>query len=133
MGRHGEPGVYKAVYRLIKTTDPQGGMRWRSGGSGGGGVWVLELQGRTAEVPVHGREKNRLDELYVPKVHDPRRTGGRIHPAGSLSNTAICSADFDASGRREPFFPTRWARTIQDAASELPGTTLLGRTVNKGR
>ncbi len=87
MGKHGEPGVYEAVYRLIKTTAPQGGMRWRSGGSGGGGVWVLKLKGKTAEVPVHGREKNRLDELYVPKVDDPRSWDDYDH-AGTLKKDA---------------------------------------------
>lgn len=87
MGKHGEPGVYKAVYRLIKTIDPEGGMRYRRGGSGGGGVWVLELNGKTAEVPVHGREKNRLDELYVPKVDTPKTWGDYDHP-GTLKKDA---------------------------------------------
>ena len=55
MGRPEQRGAYGEVHRLIKTIDPEGGMRYRSGGSGGGGVWVLELNGKTAEVPVHGR------------------------------------------------------------------------------
>jgi len=87
MAKHNEPGVYKAVDRLIKETDPEGGMRYRSGGSGGGGVWVLEMNGKTAEVPVHGREGNRLDDLYVPKVDAPRTWDDYDHP-GTLKGDA---------------------------------------------
>jgi len=88
MGRQAETGPYKAVQRLIETIDPEGGrMWWRSGGSGGGGVWVLEMEGKTAEVEVHVREKNRLDELYVPKVNDPQTWDDYDHP-GTLKENA---------------------------------------------
>ncbi len=62
-------------------------MWWRSGGSGGGGVWVLEMKGKATEVPVHGREKNRLDELYVPKVDNPKTWDDYDHP-GTLKDDA---------------------------------------------
>lgn len=88
MGKDSEPGVYKAVYHLIKSMDEEGGrMWWRSGGSGGGGVWVLEMEGRATEVPVHGRDKNALDELYVPKVDNPKTWDDYDHP-GTLKDDA---------------------------------------------
>lgn len=82
-------GAYDEVRSLIESVDSDGGhMWWRSGGYGGGGVWVLELKGRTAEVPVHGREKNDLDELYVPKVDAPQTWDDYDHP-GTLKGDAF--------------------------------------------
>ena len=82
-------GTYEEVQSLIESVDSEGGrMRWRSGGRGGGGVWVLELKGRTTEVPIHSRKKNALDNLYVPKVDEPRTWDDYDHP-GTLKNDAF--------------------------------------------
>ncbi len=55
-------------------------LRWRPGGYGVGGVWVLELRGRATEVPVHGREKKDLDELCSVKSNAPRKWDHCDHP-----------------------------------------------------
>ena len=81
--------AYEKVRGLIESVDSEGGcMWWRSGGSGGGGVWVLELRGRTTTVPVHGHEKNALDSLYIPKVDEPKTWDDYDHP-GTLKDDAF--------------------------------------------
>ncbi len=89
MGRRTEPGAYKEVQRLVEPVDSEGGRTWRrSDGHGGGGVRVLELRGKAVEVPVHGREKNGLDEPYVAGVDEPRTRDDYYHP-GTLKKDAF--------------------------------------------
>jgi len=60
---------YHEVKSLLESIG--GTMTYRPGG-GPGGVWVLALRGRTINVEVRDHTINRLDELYVPKVQNPR-------------------------------------------------------------
>lgn len=48
-----------------------GSMNYKPGG-GPGGVWQIELHGRTAEVAVRDSGLNLLDLLYVAKTSNPR-------------------------------------------------------------
>ena len=55
--------AYERTRELV--VNHSGEMVWRSGGSPeGGGVWVLTLESRICEVPVHNRRVNALDRLY---------------------------------------------------------------------
>ncbi len=46
-------------------------MSWHPGG-GPGGVWELNLYGKTAQVAARDDRINALDRLYVPQVDNPR-------------------------------------------------------------
>src|SRR5215208_5178677 len=61
--------AYEKVRELIKSIG--GEMRWRPGG-GGGGVWELNLRGRTATIEVRDDRINNLDRLYIPQVDNPK-------------------------------------------------------------
>jgi hypothetical protein len=55
-------------------------MEWQSGGAGGGGVYVLKLWGKTFTEPARNMKVNRLDELYVAKVDNPKTWGDYDEP-----------------------------------------------------
>lgn len=46
-------------------------MTWLPGG-GGGGVWELNLRGKTTRVEVRDDRINNLDRLYVPQLDNPK-------------------------------------------------------------
>jgi hypothetical protein len=46
-------------------------MTFHAGG-GPGGLWRIELQGRTLTVDVRDRRVNDLDRLYVAKLENPQ-------------------------------------------------------------
>lgn len=69
MSTQNKPRVYEKVQSLIEELD--GKMTWLPGG-GPGGVWELNLRGKTFQVPVRDDTINDLDLLYVPRVDNPQ-------------------------------------------------------------
>jgi hypothetical protein len=64
-----EKRPYDKVREVLESIG--GKMSYRPGG-GPGGVWELELWGKTTEVPVRDNIVNRLDLLYIAKVSNPK-------------------------------------------------------------
>ena len=66
---HARP--YEEVHQLLQRHG--GSSEYLPGGDPrGGGVWKFELHGRTAEVKVHDRDLNALDDMYECSVPNPR-------------------------------------------------------------
>jgi len=64
-----EKRPYDKVREVLESIG--GKMFYRPGG-GPGGVWVLELWGKTTEEKVRDDIVNRLDLLYIAKVSNPK-------------------------------------------------------------
>lgn len=76
-----------------------GTVTYRPGG-GPGGVWELELEGRTARVAIRDERINDLDRLCVPEVENPKTLHDYGHP-GTLTNDAfwrLVKPDFGEEG-----------------------------------
>jgi hypothetical protein len=62
---------YKLVKDLVRSVG--GRMTWKSGGTGGGGVWNVVLPQGVARIDVRRNEVNALDRLYKPHVRKPKK------------------------------------------------------------
>jgi hypothetical protein len=62
-----------APYALVREMiEAHGGTMTFHAGGGPGGLWRIELQGRTLTVDVRDRRVNDLDRLYVAKLENPQ-------------------------------------------------------------
>jgi len=69
MGTQSKEVPYGRVRNLVESIG--GTMTYQVGG-GPGGVWELNLWGRTARIDVRDNRINDLDRLYVARVDDPK-------------------------------------------------------------
>jgi hypothetical protein len=60
---------YEEIQHLLESIG--GEMKYQPGG-GPGGVWILNLHGRTTQVEVRNHTVNQLDMLYIPNVPEPK-------------------------------------------------------------
>lgn len=76
---------YGRVRSLVESIG--GTMTWQPGG-GPGGVWELNLRGRTARIEARADRINALDRLYVARVDNPR-TWDDYDPEAPLTEDAF--------------------------------------------
>jgi hypothetical protein len=69
MAELSEKRPYEQIRDILESIG--GKMIYRPGG-GPGGVWVLDLWGRTIKVEVRDNRVNCLDQLYIAKVKNPK-------------------------------------------------------------